>query len=425
MQAQRLPQSQEHWAAAATLAPIDPWRVALPMPQTFLWSHHDQVAAGFGVAVEFEPGASKTWGWIDELPSVRVEGSLTPPGPWFGGLAFDRSAASRRTKSWDGFPAARFVLPRILVWRRGDVCAMWAFGRDVGEANRTLAQAQSQLTETVPDARERSVSLSSESDRAAWDVLVQRALGVMERGALQKVVAARCLEVTAARTLDASVCAELLRRGAGPAATFLMRSSTGAAFIGATPERLVGLEDRALRTQALASSARPSQSVALTHEAKEQREHSAVVQDIQRALTPLSTSLHVAEAPRLLELPYISHLKTPIEATLRPGVGLSQVLEAMYPTAAVGGTPRAEALGFIRQQEGWDRGWYAGAIGWVGPGKADLHVAIRSALVHENRARVFVGAGLVLGSDAEREWQETEDKARPMLRALGESGALP
>jgi isochorismate synthase EntC len=158
---------------------------------------------------------------------------------------------------------------------------------------------------------------------------------------------------------------------------------------------------------------------------KEQREHSEVVEGIRDALAPLSRALDVGAEPRLLELPYISHLRTPVRATLRPDVGLDQVLTAMYPTAAVGGAPRDAALRFLSAEEGWDRGWYAGAIGFLGPRGADLHVAIRSAWVKGRRGRVFAGAGLVQGSTAEREWQETEDKARPMLTDLAEAHALP
>jgi isochorismate synthase len=364
------------------------------------------------------------------ISSLETEGSWDgtelPPallGPWFGGLAFDLGRPAKA--QWPGFPPARFLLPKYLVWRQGATHGLVAFSMDGREdAQRRLEVGRGQLR-VVPAPRAGPVELRVKSDRPAWDALVARALERISRGDVRKVVAARVLEAELGADLDPLACAERLRRRAGRCATFLIRGQGGAAFLGATPERLCRLVGTQLETEALASSARPAESAGLAHVDKEQREHSEVVEGIREALAPLSRSLDVGAEPRLLELPYISHLRTPVRATLHPEIGLDRVLTAMYPTAAVGGAPRDAALRFLSAEEGWDRGWYAGAIGFLGPRGADLHVAIRSAWVQGQRARVFAGAGLVQGSTAEKEWQETEDKARPMLADLAEAHALP
>jgi len=85
----------------------------------------------------------------------------------------------------------------------------------------------------------------------------------------------------------------------------------------------------------------------------------------------------------------------------------------------VGGAPRARALEFLREHEGLDRGWYAGAVGWLGAGRADLRVALRCVLVRNELAQIFVGAGIVAGSDPSSEWTETVVKAQVALAALG------
>jgi salicylate biosynthesis isochorismate synthase/menaquinone-specific isochorismate synthase len=87
----------------------------------------------------------------------------------------------------------------------------------------------------------------------------------------------------------------------------------------------------------------------------------------------------------------------------------------------VGGVPSEAALSFLAEHEQLDRGLYAGIVGWVGNGRAELAVALRSALVRGRRARLFVGAGIVEGSAAAAEWAETELKARALLDALGAS----
>jgi isochorismate synthase EntC len=95
------------------------------------------------------------------------------------------------------------------------------------------------------------------------------------------------------------------------------------------------------------------------------------------------------------------------------------VVLALHPTPAVGGVPARAALRFIADREALDRGLYAGLVGLCGPGRADLAVALRCALVTGSAARLFVGAGVVAGSTAESEWAETELKTRALLGALG------
>src|SRR5690606_34510166 len=94
------------------------------------------------------------------------------------------------------------------------------------------------------------------------------------------------------------------------------------------------------------------------------------------------------------------------------------------PTPAVGGTPRAEALRYIREHEGLDRGWYAAPVGWMAAsGQGEVAVALRSALVEGAEASLVAGCGIVGDSDPEREYAESSVKLRPMLAALGIEGA--
>ena len=404
---------------------VHPWRAQTGLPLTFAWRHGDDVAAGFGVAAEVvaEPGEALTWMHRMERPVLSASPDAPPPGPWFGGMAFDLSCAP--TGVWAGFPAARFVVPELLVLRRGLQTTLHAFGAGpdgARQAGQRLQAAPSMLrVERTRQVREGRpvVPLFQRDD---WFQHGELALAALRRGTVSKVVLARSLDVTLPKSLDVLACAESLERHGGQAAIFVIRGREGSFFLGATPEQLIRCEERQLETQALASSARPEESARLARGDKEQREHLAVVDGIREALQPLSSQLQIAQEPRLLELPYISHLKTPIRATLRAGVGIAEVLGAMYPTAAVGGVPREAALELIGETEGRaHRGWYAGAVGWVGAERADLHVAIRSGLVKGSQARVFVGAGLVAGSDLQREWEETQDKAQPFLRALGEA----
>ena len=143
---------------------------------------------------------------------------------------------------------------------------------------------------------------------------------------------------------------------------------------------------------------------------------------LRQALGPLSSALHL-DGPALRQLANVQHLETNVRATLQPGVGDGALLERLHPTPAVCGSPREEARGLLRELEGFDRGWYAGPVGAIGREGATFAVALRCLLAEGTRARLFVGAGIVAGSDADREWQETQTKSLAVLRALGHDGA--
>ncbi len=193
------------------------------------------------------------------------------------------------------------------------------------------------------------------------------------------------------------------------------------AFVGATPERLARVRDGAVETMALAGTAEPEHDHALLDSAKDLDEHRFVIDMIADALERLCTTVAVDPEPRLHRLANVSHLLTRISGALCDGVGLAQVVDALHPTPAVCGTPRDTARQLIRRFEGFDRGLYAGAFGWMdASGNGEFDVALRCGLVDERSALLFAGAGITRDSDVERELVETRDKFEPMLRALTE-----
>ena len=134
---------------------------------------------------------------------------------------------------------------------------------------------------------------------------------------------------------------------------------------------------------------------------------------------PLGLALEHAAKPQLRRLANVQHLDTPVRAVLPEAVRLLEVLAALHPTPAVGGSPRAAAVARIRELEGFPRGLYAGALGWLNArGGGEFFVGIRSALVDGANVRVYAGAGIVAGSAPEKEFAETELKFKAMLDAV-------
>jgi isochorismate synthase EntC len=105
---------------------------------------------------------------------------------------------------------------------------------------------------------------------------------------------------------------------------------------------------------------------------------------------------------------------------LRERAGLLALAGLLHPTPAVGGAPTDAALSMLAEHEGFERGWYAGPVGWLGPdGDGELMVALRSGVIDGPRVSLFAGCGIVADSDPAREWAESRMKLRPMLGALG------
>jgi isochorismate synthase EntC len=145
-----------------------------------------------------------------------------------------------------------------------------------------------------------------------------------------------------------------------------------------------------------------------------------VVAAIRDLLAPVAATLEIDPRPSVMRLRYAQHLVTRIEGSLPAGHGLLSVASILHPTPAVGGEPREQALALIDEHEGFDRGWYAGPVGWLGAdGDGDLCVALRCGIVERTRAILFAGCGIVADSDPDAEWEESRIKLRAVVAALG------
>jgi len=385
--------------------------------------------------------------WRDLLARARLQdGVVTEPalprgaGPvLLGGLGFTgRTPAT--DDEWAPYGPASLVLPELAFARTGDgayVTAATTGGE--GAASRALARRWEALAararELAPApgavvARPAAAPLATTAerpDRAAWDRLVGLFAGAVGRGRLDKVVLARRVALRSPLELDP---VNALRRlaAAGPESTTFAFVRDGVTFLGATPERLARTEGRAFRTVAIAGSApRGSDAAedarlaaALLASDKEREEHAVVVAMLRDALRPIVERLDIATSPEVLALRDVQHLSTPMEGVLRDETGILALAELLHPTPAVGGEPRDAALALIAEHEGFDRGWYAGPVGWLGSdGDGELMVALRCGLVEGQRATLFAGCGIVADSEPGREWEESRIKLRPVVSALG------
>ena len=208
---------------------------------------------------------------------------------------------------------------------------------------------------------------------------------------------------------------------------FSVANGQGDSFIGASPERLVRVSRGVLEADVLAGTARRGRGAAddaiagagLLASEKDRHEHQLVLASVRRRLEALGLVPTHPDAPALRKLANLQHLHTPVRAELPAGIRLLDAVAQLHPTPAVGGSPRDAAVAAIRDLEGFSRGLYAGALGWMNArGGGEFMVGIRSALVRDDCARIYAGAGIVAGSTPDKEFAETELKAQALLNAL-------
>ncbi len=340
---------------------------------------------------------------------------------YYGGLRFDPLRESG--SEWAPFGAYRFVLPRFEL-HAGDgeatlVCNL-VLPRDARRPAEILEGIErlSFSQETSDDALPELISRTDRPGEKGWSRNVERALSAFSEGRLGKVVLARRTELGFAREMDAALLAQRLKEATPGCFHFYVEPEEGVAFVGASPERLFRREGRAVQSEAVAGTRPRGASEAdddelrddLLRSEKDKAEHDHVRVGIGEALGPLCDELEVEGGVSEMKLASRRHLVSKALGTLREGVTDVEVLRALYPTPAVGGYPREEALAEIRAVEPFDRGWYAGPVGWIGADEAEFAVGIRSGLLRGKRLALFSGAGIVEGSVPEAEWAEIEQK---------------
>jgi menaquinone-specific isochorismate synthase len=155
---------------------------------------------------------------------------------------------------------------------------------------------------------------------------------------------------------------------------------------------------------------------------KERAEHQFVVSAVVDRLSQVSKDITWDKEPQIVSLHDLVHLVTPIRAALRQRVDPLEILGLLHPTPAVCGTPSAAAREFIRVHEPFDRGWYAGTIGYMNAERSEFAVSLRSALLEQESLSAFVGAGIVSGSVAASEWDELNLKQRRIEEMVANKG---
>ncbi len=398
------------------------------------WAGRDdgvEVAAA-GVADRIPPKDPRDAGLLhDHLSAVPELAAGDPRVRYYGGLRFDPE--TEPAGEWAAFGAFHFVLPRFELLLEGEettlVCNL-LLPRDAGRRREILGQIDFLA---LPEERTGQVELplpvsrKDTPDYEGWKRNIEWSLSAFDNTSLDKVVLARRAEFGFAGEPDPVTLFDNLKAATPGCSHFYIEPEAGTAFVGASPERLFRREDRVVRSEAVAGTRPRSHSAAadaglreeLLGSEKDRAEHGYVRRGIRETLEGLCDEVEVDGDTSEMKLARGRHLVSRVSGVLREGVGDADLLQALHPTPAVGGYPKDEARTAIRELEPFDRGLYAGPVGWVGGAGAEFAVGIRSGLVRGRRVALFSGAGIVAGSTSEGEWAEIEQKIGDFTEVFG------
>ncbi|MEX2293136.1 MAG: isochorismate synthase [Acidimicrobiales bacterium] len=357
----------------------------------------------------------------DALRSIRSEDPIEVPGTGpvaFGALPFVPD------------PDTTMIVPEI-VWGRSANGSSWVTTiRPTGRADADDLAALCTPPPRAPVAPPERIMATPVRPPDWWCDLVTAATAEMARDApdgLRKVVLAREVLLEAERPFDKTAVLGRLRSDYADCFVFHVDG-----FLGASPELLVGRADERVRAQPMAGTAPrgrdPHEDAllgsALAASPTYRHEHQITIDMVYDTLLPWCSYLDYEAEPSVIGVANVQHLATLVEGRLsQPLPTVLELVDALHPTPAVNGSPRALARAWIAEHEGFDRGRYAGAVGWIdGRGNGEWAVSIRCADVMGATARLYAGNGIVAGSDPTTELAETEAKLSAMRTALTAPG---
>ncbi len=290
----------------------------------------------------------------------------------------------------------------------------------VNEAQRDLLQAAQ--APAAPVRAGDAAQPPAITDEAAYHAVVAKVVAAIDAGRFAKVVTSRAEPRPLPADLD---LLELFERLAAryPAAFVCLVNRPGHdTWLVATPETLLSWRDGTLRTMALAGTQNlpdVEDLSTVTWVDKLIEEQAIVSRDIRRAFAACGVTAYQETGPRTVRAANLVHLRSEFVV---PDVGpdkAAALLGTLHPTAAVCGLPKADAAAFLRTHEGYDRSCYAGFLGPVNlDGGTDLFVNLRTSRIIGDTAYLYVGGGIVAGSDPTAEWDETVAKTRTVGAVL-------
>ena len=404
----------------ASLIPVTTTRIGDHLPLLELlsadaplsWVRNGEGLVGWGVHATTKVSGrnrfedARDW-WHHQLENFSVANSVHGSGTGpvlFTSFSFDRNEESV------------LVIPKVVVGQKG--AQSWITW--IGDTPQpVLPGSPTEFSQGVFSFGDGSISTD------AWKERVAEAIKRIDSSQVDKVVLARDLVATSTQDIQTIPILKKLSAEYPSTWTFAVDG-----LVGATPERLLRLSRGMVTSRVLAGTIPKTGNderdlalaASLARSSKDLEEHEYAVRSVAEALEPFCSSTNVPESPFVLHLANVMHLATDVTGALiesKQRVDAFSLLQSLHPSAAVCGTPRNIAFDIITEVEGMNRGRYAGPVGWIdASGDGELGIALRSGQITDREIRIFAGCGIVVGSNPEKELEESNAKMIAMRSAL-------
>ena len=376
----------------------------------------DTLRVGFGgvaATLALEHGVADTHGARQRLAELTLDGDEGPSGSGIvamGSLPFNRDAPSR------------LDVPRYVVTQGAQ--GTWITSADEGDWRSLLERETPSRQE--PQQTQRVAYRPSPEEYAHH---VANAVEVLRRKEIDKVVLARAIVGTVKEAIDCGAVAQRLREREPSCTIYGLPTSDARRYVGASPELLVRRQGGDVTCHPLAGTIAIPPDVDpedyhawLLGSAKNLHEHGVLVDEVVTTLGRYYDDIDADATPSIVTLRTVAHLGTWIRgrnATAPDAPDALALLDVLHPTAAVGGMPRVAAYELLQRLESFDRGHYAGPVGWVDQGgDGEFWIGIRGVLVDGADFEAWAGAGIVSESDPIAEREETRDKLSSVLSSV-------
>jgi len=340
----------------------------------------------------------------------------------------------RNSEKWIDFPPATFYIPEIILLRSEEesYCIFNFIFKDEKQVETILKDFKEKLRHLInlngkidylPALTTEDILNDSAEDKSNWNKLVDEAKDILKNNQSEKLVLSRQKIFSASNHPDWDFIFKKLEKKF-PECYLFLNKSKNSYFFGVSPEKFISVNNGKIEVEAVAGSAPRSRQQpedmnyenGLLVSKKNLKEHKYVSEFIINVLKEYSTNIISSDKPEIKKLDNIQHLITKVSAELKVKDKLIELIEALYPTPAVCGVPKNDAIEYIRQLEDYDRGLYSGLIGWLDfNGNCDFSVTIRSALAKGKEITAYAGAGIVEDSNPDEEFIETQLKLKPIL----------
>jgi len=331
-------------------------------------------------------------------------------------FTFNISAFDQGRKTgypWVGIPRNKFIIPKVLLQKNGKITLnkiinlkqnQKAFINDFKEEIKILCSKHKTKYKQIKLSDRKTIPSKNE-----YLNIIGNTVAVMNNSELKKIVLSKVEKNKINSQLNTSEIIRTMEENYTKCFNFFIKLNKDDAFFGSSPEILLKKEGVKLSSAALAGTSDKKDDL---NTIKEIEEHQYVLDHIKSTFIKYCPSIKISKTVKL-KMNYAYHLYSEIKGRMKTDSPILEIINNLYPTPALSGYPKEEAIKKIRTTEIFDRGYYGGLIGFYNQNdNGSFFVPIRSALKRKNEIYFFAGGGITEKSESLKEWKETEIKLK-------------